>query len=104
KEPLPGRYDAVICSLFLHHLDEPEAVTLLRKAADAADRAVLINDLRRSTLGLWLAQAGSRLLTTSRVVHVDGPRSVRAAFTLAEAAALARQAGLRSEERRVGKG
>jgi hypothetical protein len=93
-QPLPHRYDAVICSLFLHHLDEAHAVEFLRRAAAAADQAMLVNDLRRSTLGLWCAQLGSRLLTTSPVVHVDGPRSVRAAFTRAEVVALARQAGL----------
>jgi SAM-dependent methyltransferase len=94
REPLTRRYDAVISSLFLHHLDEPDAVALLRRAADAADRAVLINDLRRGTLAWWFAWLGTRILTRSRVVHVDGPLSVRAAFTIAEAQALARQAGL----------
>jgi hypothetical protein len=34
------------------------------------------------------------VLTTSAVVHVDGPRSVEAAFTLEEVRALADQAGL----------
>jgi hypothetical protein len=34
------------------------------------------------------------LLTTSLVIHTDGPRSVEAAFTLAEVNMLARQAGL----------
>jgi hypothetical protein len=40
------------------------------------------------------AQLGSRVLTTSHVVHVDGPRSVEGAFTRAEALALAERAGL----------
>src|SRR4051812_24841988 len=52
-EALPRRYDAVISSLFLHHLDDAEAVELLRRAASAADRCVLVNDLRRNTVGLW---------------------------------------------------
>jgi 2-polyprenyl-3-methyl-5-hydroxy-6-metoxy-1,4-benzoquinol methylase len=96
NEPLPRRYDVATCSLFLHHLEEAEAIVLLRRATAAVDQALLINDLRRSTLGLWFAQVGTRLLTTSPVVHVDGPLSVRAAFTPAEAAALARQAGLQN--------
>jgi hypothetical protein len=55
---------------------------------------VLVDDLNRSWAGLALASAATRLLTTSAVVHTDGPRSVRAAFTPSEALGLAEQAGL----------
>jgi hypothetical protein len=43
---------------------------------------------------MLLACAGTRLLSRSPVVHVDGPRSVAAAFTPAEALDLAQRAGL----------
>ncbi len=91
---LPAGYDAVICSLFLHHLTEDQAVGLLRRMAAAAGRLVLVNDLVRSRTGLLLARVGTRLLSLSPVVHVDGPRSVEGAFTIAEARALAERAGL----------
>lgn len=91
--PLEG-YDAVFCSLFLHHLDEEQAVTFLRRMADSASQLVLVNDLERSRIGLLLAHVVGRLLTTCDVVHVDGPRSVEGAFTRAEARALAERAGL----------
>src|SRR5262249_52402604 len=87
NEPLPPA-DAVTCSLFLHHLDEAQAVALLRRLAEAAP-LVLVNDLERSLGGLALAHVATRLLTTSEVVHADGPRSVEGAFTAAEARALA---------------
>ena len=48
---------------------------------------MLVNDLERSGLGLALAHVAVRLLTTSDVVHVDGPRSVESAFTMEEARA-----------------
>jgi SAM-dependent methyltransferase len=92
--PPPPGYDAVMCSLFLHHLDDEEAVAFLRRLAEAAGRLVLINDLARGWAGLVLAHLVVRLLTTSAVVHTDGPRSVEAAFTRAEALALAERAGL----------
>jgi SAM-dependent methyltransferase len=92
--PPLGDYDAVICSLFLHHFDEGPAVMLLRRMADAASRLVLVNDLQRSRTGLLLAHLAGHLLTTSDVVHIDGPRSVEGAFTIAEARALAERAGL----------
>ena len=44
--PLPGGFDLVTCSLFLHHLTDEQAVELLRRLAAASDRLVLVNDLR----------------------------------------------------------
>lgn len=95
RDEFPPDYDIVVSSLFLHHLDEPDAVLLLKKMAGAARHCVLVNDLRRDGLGLLLACAGSRLLTTSDVVHTDAVRSVRAAFAPAEVDALAVRAGLK---------
>jgi 2-polyprenyl-3-methyl-5-hydroxy-6-metoxy-1,4-benzoquinol methylase len=92
---LPAGYDVVVSSLFLHHLDEEQAVDLLRRMAAAAGQLVLINDLERSVGGLMLAYVGTRLLSASPVVHVDGPLSVAAAFTRREVLALAARAGLR---------
>ncbi|MBL8793716.1 MAG: methyltransferase domain-containing protein [Planctomycetia bacterium] len=92
--PIPERYDAVVCSLFLHHLDDGPAVELLRRMADAARRLVLVNDLERSSAGYALAWLGVRALSRSRVAHRDGPLSVQGAYTPDEARALARQAGL----------
>jgi 2-polyprenyl-3-methyl-5-hydroxy-6-metoxy-1,4-benzoquinol methylase len=87
-------YDVVMSTLFLHHLAEEQAVSLLRRMATAARHSVLIDDLLRSRWGLVLAVCGCRLLTRSRVVHVDGPMSVRAAFCAHEVRALASRAGL----------
>lgn len=92
-DPLPGGFDLVTCSLFLHHLSEPDAVTVLRRMKEAGT-AVAVNDLSRSRSGYLLVWAACRLLTRSPVVHFDGPVSVRAAFTPREALALAERAGL----------
>lgn len=91
---LPTGYDILTCTLFLHHLSEEQARQLLLRMAAAAKSMVAVDDLRRGPLGIALAVAGTRLLTRSAVVHTDGLRSVRAAFTIEEAAGLARQAGL----------
>ena len=91
---IPGSYDVLICSLFLHHLHPEDAERLLRAMAESAARMVLINDLVRSQTGLWAARLGTSLLTRSSIVRVDGPRSVRAAFTIDEVHRLAQRAGL----------
>jgi 2-polyprenyl-3-methyl-5-hydroxy-6-metoxy-1,4-benzoquinol methylase len=94
KEPLPREFHVITCSLFLHHLAQEDAGRLIRKMAEAAERLVLISDLRRTWLGLGLAWAGSRLLTRSPVVHTDAVRSVAGAFVENEIATLAAQNGL----------
>ncbi|MFO0926386.1 MAG: methyltransferase domain-containing protein [Gemmataceae bacterium] len=92
--PVPTAYDAVICSLFLHHLEERQAVELFRSLAELGTRLILVNDLDRSRTGFLLAYLASRLFTRSPVVHTDALRSVRAAFRPAEAVALAERGGL----------
>lgn len=91
---IPRGYDVITSSLFLHHLDEEPAVHLLRAMGQAAEHLVLINDLKRHWWGLFLAHFAGLALTRSPVVRVDAVRSVRAAFTMAEARDLAARAGL----------
>jgi 2-polyprenyl-3-methyl-5-hydroxy-6-metoxy-1,4-benzoquinol methylase len=93
-DPLPGDYDVVMCSLFLHHLGDDEALDLLYKMRCAARRLVLVSDLVRSRVGYALAAAVPRVLTRSRVVHVDAVRSVEAAFSPEEFGLLASEAGM----------
>jgi 2-polyprenyl-3-methyl-5-hydroxy-6-metoxy-1,4-benzoquinol methylase len=94
-DSLPQGFDVIVASLFLHHLEDQQAVAVLAKMAAAARQLVLVNDLVRSRKDLLLVALGARLLTTSRVVWTDASLSVRAAFTVAELAALANAAGLR---------
>lgn len=91
--PIPDGFDVITCSLFLHHLNEEQALTVLGKMQAAAGTLALVNDLARGRLGWWAAYIGSRLLTRSPVVHFDGPVSVEGAFTPDEALALAIKAG-----------
>ncbi len=94
EDPLPAAPDVVTSSLFLHHLSDAEAVVFLRRLGQLASRLVLVNDLVRSLPGFLLAYVGTRVLSTSRVVHTDGPQSVESAFRRDEALALAHEAGL----------
>ncbi|MEZ6059243.1 MAG: methyltransferase domain-containing protein [Planctomycetaceae bacterium] len=92
---LPGdQHDVVMCSLFLHHLDQQQAVHLMQIMKYSATALVLVDDLCRSRIGYWLAWAGCRLLSRSPVVHADGPMSVEGAFTCDEATRIAEQAGM----------
>jgi SAM-dependent methyltransferase len=94
RDPLPTGFDAVTCSLFLHHLGEEEAAALLTNMESAARHLILVNDLARSRFNYCAVWLASRLLSRSPVVRFDGPASVRSAFTPREALALAHRAGL----------
>lgn len=92
---LPGGFDAVCTSLFVHHLEADQIVRLLRSMAAASTGRVIVNDLVRSTFGYVLAKWGIRLLTRSKVCHVDAPLSVKAALTIPEILGYVDAAGLR---------
>lgn len=92
-QPLPGGFDVAYCGLFLHHFDPPQVEAILRAMSNAA-RCVLVQDLRRTHLGMVLARVVPRLVTRSPVVHTDAVLSVRAAFTMAELGQMASAAGL----------
>ncbi|MFD2436423.1 class I SAM-dependent methyltransferase [Modicisalibacter luteus] len=74
-------------------MSEAQIVELL-EAWSCQTRHLIISDLLRSRTGYSLAYLGTRLLSLSPIVHVDGLKSVRAALTLPEAEALAHRAGL----------
>ena len=93
-DPVPQGYDVIVSSLFMHHLDSEQAVEFLKKLAAGAATRLIVNDLRRSTAG-WMLALGTACVLRSRVVLIDGPRSVRAAYTMPEAAELAARAGLK---------
>jgi len=88
----PEGYDVYLASLFLHHLNDEEAVALLRGMSSG--RAFLVSDLRRTWLGEQLARVGARLFTRSPVVHADAPRSVRNAYEIDEVRGLLARAGI----------
>lgn len=87
-------FDAVICSLFTHHLDPPEVVALLKKMKGAARQLVIVNDLVRNEMSYALVWLATRVFSKSPVVHFDGPVSVRASYTFDEMEKMALEAGL----------
>ena len=89
-------YDAVINALFLHHLEDDQIVLFLQQLHRF--KHVVISDLVRSRRAYLATVVGVRLLSRSRVVHLDGPLSVRAAMTVDELSGLAQASGLRGAQ------
>ncbi len=86
-------FDFVMCSLFLHHFSDPDAVELLACFRRLARRAVVVLDLERHLIARRFMPATWRVFGWSRISLHDGPASVDAAFVPEELAALARRAG-----------
>lgn len=88
-------YDIALCTLALHHF-EPDAARGLLASLGRVGRRVYIYDVVRSPL----AHAGFVTLANLTRMHSmtrhDGAASVRRAYSLAEARALAESAGLRN--------
>ncbi len=90
-----GRFDVAISSTFLHHLGPDDAVTALREMARVSVLGIVVSDLRRGAIAYLAARALAHTLwRRHRYSRHDGPASVRAAYTVAEARELAERAGL----------
>jgi len=94
RDPMPADYDILMCSLFLHHLAAADLKDFLQSLAASTRHMVVLSDLVRSRRGLALARLATQALSRSPVVHVDGPRSVRAALSLDEVRQFAAEAGM----------
>ena len=90
----PDSIDVVVMSQILHHASRERAVEWVRVADRIARRAVVVADIRRSTLAAWGIWLASFPLRFHRVSRHDGVLSVRRGFTPSELTALLRQAGI----------
>lgn len=96
----PASFDFVSCGLFVHHLAPAQVVSFINGALKAARYAVLINDLRRSSLHLAMVYAGMPIFR-SPISHLDGLASVRQAYTPQELRELMNRTNATSSELRT---
>jgi 2-polyprenyl-3-methyl-5-hydroxy-6-metoxy-1,4-benzoquinol methylase len=97
--PAEERFDAVICSLFAHHLDDALMLRFLRWLPQHARHGWLILDLHRHWLPWAVVWAATRLLRMHPMVSHDGPVSVNRAFTRADWQRLSSEAGVAADIR-----
>lgn len=92
--PYPeGRFHIVLASLVLHHMEGEEQVRLLSELYRVTSRVVLVNDLRRGSWPFLVTWAALHVVSRNRLIHHDGPLSVRRGFLPGELLALARRVG-----------
>jgi SAM-dependent methyltransferase len=87
-----GSFDYAVCSMFLHHLSDDEAVSVLRAMDRVARRGVIAADLLRHRRAYaWISLF---TLWANPIVRHDARVSVAQAFSRAEVLALRDRAGL----------
>ena len=88
-----GAFDYVHAGLFLHHMrNELVVMTALRVMDRLAARGIIWNDLYRHPLGVLGVRAVA--INAPEMVKHDGPASVKAGFTKAEAMSMCRKVGI----------
>jgi ubiquinone/menaquinone biosynthesis C-methylase UbiE len=76
-------FDAVGCSLFMHHLEPDQIVRFAKEGLRVARHAFLVQDLQRHPLHLALSYLGMPLYR-SRITRHDAVASVNRAYTVEE--------------------
>jgi SAM-dependent methyltransferase len=94
--PYPDRsFDVVFASQVLHHMEGDDQRRLLSGLYRVARRVSVVSDLRRGRWPFLVTWASLHVASRSRLIHHDGPLSIRRGFLPEELARLAREAGWR---------
>ena len=91
-----NQFDYAICSLFLHHFRNDEAVEILRELNRVARREVLVIDLYRHPVAYYFYTTVGKLLFHNRLIREDGALSILRGFKPAELQILAERSGLKN--------
>lgn len=93
--------DAIVSSLFTHHLSDDAVVAFLRWMNERARLGWFVNDLHRHVVPYAFIALATRIARAHRFVRNDAPLSVARAFRREEWRALIRRANLEGSEPRV---
>lgn len=74
-------YDVVTATLVCHHMDDVVLADFLKRAADVAKKAVIINDLHRHPVAYASYWMMAPLLFRNRLISHDGLVSIQRSFT-----------------------
>jgi 2-polyprenyl-3-methyl-5-hydroxy-6-metoxy-1,4-benzoquinol methylase len=87
------RFDLVNCALALHHFSEEDAGRILEVARHFTGRWAICSDLERSWLNVGMIALLTTVVMRDEMTRHDARVSSRRAFTFAELARMAREAG-----------
>ena len=90
-----SQFDYAICSLFLHHFKNEQAVKILQELNRVARREVVVIDLHRHPVAYFFYTTIGRLVFHNRLIREDGALSILRGFKPAELNDLAELSGLK---------
>jgi ubiquinone/menaquinone biosynthesis C-methylase UbiE len=96
-----GAVDVVTSAHFFHHFPPDGNVVILSEALRVARQGVAVNDTRRHYVPLLVVLLLCAMRVFGRITRYDAPASVRQAYTLSEARAIASQVGAKHELFRI---
>ncbi|WP_299362972.1 methyltransferase domain-containing protein [Winogradskyella sp.] len=91
-------FDIVLSTLFLHHFNEKEILSLLRTISNSANLGIVVNDLHRSNVAYGLFRLLSLVISNPMIVQ-DGLTSILRAFKREELENFSDQLQLKSQIR-----
>lgn len=83
KEFRSREFDIGLCTLFLHHFEDDEALELIKHLTNSAKLGLVVNDLHRHRLAYYLFKLVS-LTSKNPMVKSDGLTSIKRAFKRAD--------------------
>ncbi len=87
-------FDYAICSLFTHHFQDEQVITLLRELSRVARRRIFVIDLHRHAIAYYFYTTVGHLFLHNRLIREDGALSILRSFKPNELLKLAQLAGL----------
>lgn len=93
---VPEECDIILFTLTLHHFTDEQILVLLKKSAQHARLAIVVNDLERSRISYILFSIISKVFRLSKMNDTDGKLSILRGFKRKELKALARKMNFKS--------
>lgn len=88
------KFDFVLATLFMHHFNESELVTLFSTLREQTQSTIIINDIHRHPLAYYSIQGLTKMFSRSAMVKFDAPLSVLRAFKKTEWIEVMRKSGI----------
>ncbi|MDN5201755.1 methyltransferase domain-containing protein [Fulvivirgaceae bacterium BMA10] len=89
------QFDIITCTLFMHHFNNQELITMLRQLKDQAHKGIVINDLHRHWFAYYSIKWITQSFSKSSMVKNDAPISVLRGFRKADWLGILQKAGIK---------
>jgi len=88
------QYDIILSTLFLHHFDNQQLISLFKSFSGQCRVGMVVNDLHRHWLAYYSIKMLTSLFSKSSMVQNDAPLSVQKSFLRSELLDLLGQSGI----------